>query len=72
MRVITMVGKTNRIGQNGTWPWSHGNYLFIIAPMGAFVFSGSGCLDGEVHTADILQADKSEESLVIKKCSVLV
>lgn len=27
-----------RVKQNGTWPWSHGSYLFIISPMGTFVF----------------------------------
>ena len=50
-----MVGKTNR-GWNemGLGPWSHGSYLFIIGPMGSFVFFALGCLDGEAETTNIL------------------
>lgn len=24
-----MVGKTNRMGQTGTWQWSYGSYLLV-------------------------------------------
>lgn len=54
-RVITMVGKINR-GQceMGFGPWSHGSYLFIICPMGAFAYFALGCLDEEVQTTNIV------------------
>lgn len=48
----------------GLGPLSHGSYLFIIGPMGAFVFFALGCLDGEVQTTNILWTGKSADSLV--------
>lgn len=60
-----MVGKTNRgWSEMGLGPWSHGSYLFIIGPMGTFVFFALGCLDGEVQTTIILWNGKSADSLV--------
>lgn len=58
-----MVGKTNRMERNGPWPWSHGSYLFIIGPMGAFVFKALGCLGEEVQITNIMSTGKSAESL---------
>lgn len=59
-----MVGKTNRgWSKMGLGLWSHGSYLFIIGPMGTFVFFTLGCLDGEVQTTNILWTGKSSDSL---------
>lgn len=38
---------------------SHGSCLFIIGPMGTFVFIAVGCLDGEVQTTNILRTGKN-------------
>lgn len=60
-----MVGKTNRgWSEMGLGLWSHGSYLFIIGPMGTFVFFALGCLDGAVQTTNILWIGKSADSLV--------
>lgn len=51
----------------GLSPWSHGSYLFIIGPMGTFVFFALGCLvggvGGGVKEENILWTDKCADSL---------
>lgn len=61
-----MVGKTNRgWSEMGLGQWSHGNYLFIIGPMGTFVSFAVGCLGGEVQTTNVLSV-----KLLIHYCEV--
>lgn len=55
----------------GLGPWSHGSYLFIIGPMGTFVFFALGCLEGEAQTTNMLWIGKSADSLgPVKKSGV--
>lgn len=51
--VITMVEKTNRgWSEMGLGLLSHGSHLFIIGPMGTFVFFTLGWLDEQEKTTN--------------------